>query len=44
MTSLQKFGYAGLASMFAVTQSFAANGCTLFGCDKPKPIGGTTGD
>ena len=24
MTTLQKFGYASLASMFAVTQSFAA--------------------
>ena len=30
--------------MFAVTQSFAAAGCTIFGCDKTKPLQTTTGD
>ena len=42
MTSLQKFGYAGLASMFAVTQRFAT-GCGLFGCGKADQLKTTTG-
>lgn len=37
MTHLQKFGYAGLASMFAVTQTFAA---LNFGKEKAQDLSG----
>ena len=40
MTSLQKFGYASLASMFVVTQTFAA---LNFGKEKASDLAGGTG-
>lgn len=40
MTTVQKFGYASLASMFAVTQTFAA---LNFGKEKAADLAGGTG-
>ena len=40
MTHLQKFGYASIASMFAVTQSFAAAGDSFFGADRASGLSG----
>lgn len=41
MTTVQKFGYASLASMFAVTQTFAA---LNFRTKDPSTLAGATGN
>lgn len=43
MTTIQKVGYASLATLFGATQTFAADGCSIFGCSKADQLKTTTG-